>query len=306
MENQMPTKISRLFSKAEDNAAGCHSHEVAINLKQNKEADVLADLAPARTAELSYQESKGTKLAATKARQTADKNGRAFIKAARQLLEKHLGPIWSQMWAAAGFVNGSFKIPRVLSERIALIKSLSDYFAAHPGYEADQIGITGSAAEDLHTALHSTNATCNACLVDVGTKKATRNTAVKKLRKRMSGLSKELRQLLPPDDPRWNGFGLNMPAAVGLPDVPEGLVVTAGGPGHLLAKWDSSRLGERYRVYRKIVGVDNDWVLVKTTTETESDLNTFTSGQVVRVRVAASNDTGDSGLFPFCFCRRMI
>ena len=53
-------------------------------------------------------------------------------------------------------------------------------------------------------------------------------------------------------------------------------------------------LGARYRVYRKIVGVDNDGVLAKTTTETESDLNTFTPGQTVRVRVAASNDAGDS------------
>jgi hypothetical protein len=198
------------------------------------------------------------------------------------------------MWAAAGFVNGSLKIPRVLPERLALLKSLGDYFHAHPAYEADQVEVTGSAALALHDALRTANATCNACLVDVATKKGVRNTAVKKLRKRMSGLTRELKQLLPPDDPRWNAFGLNMPAAIGLPDVPGGLVVTGGGPGHLLAKWDPSRLGARYRVYRKIVGVDNDWVLVKTTTETESDLNTFTPGQLVRVRVAASNDAGDS------------
>jgi hypothetical protein len=35
---------------------------------------------------------------------------------------------------------------------------------------------------------------------------------------------------------------------------------------------------------------------VKTTTETESDLNTFTSGQVVKLRVSAVNGAGESVL----------
>jgi hypothetical protein len=112
----------------------------------------------------------------------------------------------------------------------------------------------------------------------------------------MRGLNRELGQLLAGDDPRWNGFGLNMPDAVGLPEVPENLVVTGGGPGHLLARWDPSPLGERYRIFRKIMGVDADFVLVKTTTETETDLNTFTSGQAVRVRVAAVNADGAASL----------
>ena len=35
-------------------------------------------------------------------------------------------------------------------------------------------------------------------------------------------------------------------------------------------------------------------MLAKTVTETEADLNTFTSGQVVKVRVSAVNDAGES------------
>lgn len=294
MENPLPIKLNQLFSKAEDNAVGCHAHEVTLNIKQNKETDILGALAPARSNELTYQDAKALKLAATLARQTADRNGRTYLKKARNVLEMYLGPTWSQMWAAAGFVNGSLEIPSLISERIALLQSLSDYFTAHVGYEADQIGVTGSAASDLHLALHNANATCNACLTDLGTKKAARNTAVKTLRKRMRGLNTELKQLLPGNDPRWNAFGLNMSDAVGLPAVPTGLVVNGGGPGHLLANWESAPLADRYRVFRKIVGVDTDFVLVKTTTETESDLNSFTSGQVVRVRVAAANDAGDS------------
>lgn len=110
----------------------------------------------------------------------------------------------------------------------------------------------------------------------------------------MRGLVKELGQLIPGDDARWNAFGLNKPDAVGLPEVPEGLSVVGGGSGHLLATWESSAFGDRYRVYKKVVGVDNEFVLVATVTDAESNLNTFTPGQLVRVRVTAMNGAGES------------
>lgn len=93
---------------------------------------------------------------------------------------------------------------------------------------------------------------------------------------------------------RWNAFGLNMPDAVGLPEAPEGLLVVGGGAGHLLATWEGAPLAERYRVYKKVVGVDNEFILAATVTDTESNLNTFTPGQMVRVRVASVNDAGES------------
>ena len=154
--------------------------------------------------------------------------------------------------------------------------------------------MTTDAAETAHDNLSTARSTVNVCRTDVGTKKAARDTALKALRKQARGLVTELKQLLPGNDPRWNAFGLNRPDAVGLPDVPEGLQVVGGAAGHLFATWKSARLGNRYRVFKKVVGVDSDFVLVKTTTETETDLNTFTPGQVARVRVAAANDAGDS------------
>jgi len=87
---------------------------------------------------------------------------------------------------------------------------------------------------------------------------------------------------------------LNPPDATGIPEVPEGLTVIGGGPGHLLAHWETAPLAARYRVFKKVVGVDNEFVFAATVTDTESNLNTFTSGQLVRVRVTAVNDAGES------------
>ena len=117
---------------------------------------------------------------------------------------------------------------------------------------------------------------------------------MKKLRTRLRGLVTELEQLMPGDDARWRAFGFNPPDAVGLPGVPQNLVVTPGIAGHLSGTWDTAPLGDRYRLYRKIMGVDSDYVLVKTVTETEADMNTFTTGQVVKVRVSAVNEAGES------------
>jgi hypothetical protein len=275
-------------------AAGCTAYEVAIGLMQNNAANITTDLDNARTLENTFQAARTGKLNAFTAQRTADQNARAFIVKARDVLKTHLGTSWSQMWSEAGFVNGSLAVSDTIAERIALLMSLSAYFAAHPGQQANELSVTAAAAASQHTVLSQARATVNACRTDVGTKKAARDAGVKTLRKRMRGLITELTQLLPGDDARWNAFGLNMPNAVGIPEVPEGLLVVGGGTGHLLATWESAALGDRYRVYKKVVGVDNEFVLAATVTDTESNLNTFTPGQVVRVRVTAVNDAGES------------
>ena len=254
---------------------GLHNHGVAIGVMHLTEAALNGLLGTARSTELTYQAARTGKRSASQLRRTADLSGRAFIDITKGVLKPVLGNTWSQPWSEVGFVNNSLKIPGTLPERITLLMGIKLYLTAHQPHENDQAGVTADAAVDRHTILHDTNATVNACTVDIGTKREARDTATQVLRTAMSGLMAELRQLLAGDDPRWPAFGLNMPDAVGLPDVPEGLVVTGGAPSHLFGTWDSAPLAERYRLYRKIIGVDPDYVLVKTTTETESDLNSF-------------------------------
>jgi hypothetical protein len=177
-----------------------------------------------------------------------------------------------------------------------MLLSNKAYLTAHPDFEVEDLDLTAEEAQARYTAISTARSAVNACTADVAVKKALRDSALKAMRKCLRGLVTELKQLMPGDDGRWHAFGLNPPDAVGMPETPEGLSLLASAPGHLLAKWLGAALAARYRLYRKIIGVDSDYVAVKTVTELEADVNTMTSGQVVRIRVSAVNDAGESPL----------
>src|SRR5436853_2454384 len=260
MKNTLPKKRDRLFAKAEDMAMGLHNHGAAIGVMHITEAALNTLLADARAADNVFQGARTLKRTALQTRRALDKSSRAFMVTARDVIKPNLGQSWSQPWTEVGFLNNSLAIPGTLAERITLLMSLKLYFTAHSAHENEPAGATADAALVKHTLLHDANATVNACSVDIGTKKTARDEATQALRDAMIDLMADVRQLLAGDDPRWSAFGLNMPDAVGLPEAPENLVVTGGAPGHLFGTWDSAALADRYRQYRKITGVDSDYV----------------------------------------------
>jgi hypothetical protein len=111
----------------------------------------------------------------------------------------------------------------------------------------------------------------------------------------LPGLIAELEQLLPDDDPRWYAFGLNPPAAPATPEVPDGLVLTPGEPGILHADWADTPRAQRYRVWKQVVGTDEDFVAALTVNDSDATLTALPSGATVRVRVTAVNEAGESG-----------
>jgi hypothetical protein len=293
MQNRLPTQFKRLFSHAEDWIKGCTLYEVALNILHNKASNITADRNTAKMKDDSYQAAKGVKAAAAANHNTVTEEARALVTLTREVLKPRLGKRWSLAWAELGF-NNSLEVPVTSDDLLPMLESAKTYFAANVAYEVDQAGVTGSAASDKHDELSDARTAINACQADIGMKKAERDTALTALRARGRGLITELKQLMSGDDARWRAFGLNPPNAVGLPDVPEDVEVTPGMPGHLTVTFPSAALADRYHVFVKITGVDTDYVLKKTITETETDLNTFATGQVVSVRVSAVNDAGES------------
>jgi len=101
-------------------------------------------------------------------------------------------------------------------------------------------------------------------------------------------------ELLADDDPRWDAFGFERPADGEQPGAVETLTVTAGGAGSVYADWGDARRAERYRVWRQIVGVDPEPVIVELTPhDSEVTLTGLPSGKDVMVSVAGVNAAGE-------------
>ena len=96
----------------------------------------------------------------------------------------------------------------------------------------------------------------------------------------MMGLIAELGQLLDDTDPLWLAFGLNEPGAINLPDSVDGLVLTAGPAGTVLAHWSDPSRATRFRVYKQIDGVDPIPLNITTVTEADTPLTGQPSGKL--------------------------
>lgn len=294
--NRLPNPLADLFTLAEDMADGCHNHETAIGLKQNKEADVRADLAAAIAAQKDYQTALSAKTDLSTAVTVADSNGKAFIGLAGSVLGQFLGTAWSQAWVATGFPDQSTGVPTTQSKRQALLLSLQNYFTANPGYEVNtpKLVVTAARAGVLFNAFSDARMAAAEGNTTAGNKKALRDDAAQNLRYRMSGLIAELGQLLDDTDPLWLAFGLNEPGATNLPDQADGLALTAGPAGTVLAHWSSAARATRYRVFQQIDGVDAIPVNVLTTGESDATLTGLPTGKLVKIYIVAANDAGQA------------
>lgn len=292
--NAIPNGLPQLFALAEDMADGCFTHEVAVGLKQNKEAEVRADLDAARTGETNYAAAKGAKDALSTTLRVADSNARAFLKAARAVLAQSLGELWSAAWEPTGFPNQSTAVPATQEERLSLCASLKEFFTANPAKENAPLGVTAAGANSKLTALSDARTAVNNGNTVSGQKRDVRDAAVAELKNRLRGLVSELGQLLDDNDPRWDAFGLNAPGASETPDVPEALVVTAGTPGTLFVDWADARRATRYRVWIQVLTVDADFQAAATVTDSDATVSGLPTGKTVKVRVTSANDAGES------------
>jgi hypothetical protein len=292
--NRLPDPLDDLFTLGEDMADGCHNHEAAIGLKQNLEAAVRADLDAALNAQADFKTALAAKGTLSTAVTVADSNAKAFLGAARRVLVFYLGESWSPAWEPTGFPTGSTATPTTQGGRQALLKSLNKYFTANPAQENPKFNVTAAQADVLFNALSGARNAAADGNTDAGTKRKLRDTAEQNLRTRLGGLVGELDQLLDDTDPLWLAFGLNLPGATNLPDAADGLVLTAGPAGTVLADWSDASRATRYRVFKQVEGVDAKPVQVATVNDSDCTLTDLPSGKTVKVEIIAANDAGQS------------
>jgi hypothetical protein len=297
MDNPIPHALPSLFALAHDAVDGAHGHGAAIGLKQNTEVALGADTDAAVAAEEAFAAAKTAKDDANTGLRIADSNARSFIKACSACFAQTISQNWTTAWAATGFPNRSTAVPSTQDARYALLTPLGQFFTDHPNMAVNtpKLVLTAARAQALATALADARQAVNEANTDAGSKRDARDLAVEQLRNRLRGLIAELTELLDDHSPLWEAFGLNEPGADATPDVPAGLVATAGGiAGSAHLDWAHARNAEHYRVWQLIVGVDTDFSAVASPADTEVTLTHLPSGKTVQLQVTAVNGSAES------------
>ncbi len=118
------------------------------------------------------------------------------------------------------------------------------------------------------------------------------------LRAEVSGVIGELRDLLTLADPRWELFGLNIPANPTVPEAIASLTVTALGTGQESAEWSYAVRMEGTRLFLKKVGIDEDFINIADPKDLDYLMKNLTPGTTISVFVRAHNAAGDGPASP--------
>ena len=296
--NATPDNNDILRALADRIADGCHQHEGPIGIKQNTEAVIRAAIAGLAQSELQAGLKKAAVSDAYDALQAADDAGEAVIIACKLRLQKVLGQRWSSAWEPTGFPNQSTAMPNKQDERFTLLDSLKDYFTTVPAHESAEMGATAALCLAAWTTLsNARQAVANAESAQT-TAFTNRTTAENALRKRVRGLIDELDGLIALDDPRWEDFGLNIPANPSAPESVTSVTLAPASANRLEVTWPYAVRALRYIIEIFIVGVDTEWRNGGKSKDLAVILKGFTAGQIVKVRVVAVNDGGNAAPCP--------
>ncbi|MBL9142865.1 MAG: hypothetical protein JNM99_04205 [Verrucomicrobiaceae bacterium] len=296
--NPTPDNSDMLRALADRMADGCHTHEVAINILQNKEAAIRAAIAALVAADLALGIKKHAVSQAYEALQAADEAGLTVLTNCKLRLGQKLGQRWSAAWEPTGFPSGSTAVPRTQDERFALLAALKAYFTAVPANESAEMEATAAACDAAVTALSDARQAVADAEVQQTTAFDARSVAIDGLRKRVRGLINELETLIAVDDPRWEAFGLNIPANPSAPE-PVGILTAAAlGNGRIEVSYDYATRATRFRVESLIIGVDTEWQTKASAKDLEVILKGYTAGQQVKVRVVSANEGGEAAPSP--------
>lgn len=296
--NPTPDNADVLRALADRMADGCHTHEATIGVLHNTEVAMRAAIAALSGAETQLGMKKSLVSTAYDTLQAADEAGGVCLTNCKLRLRQVLGERWSAAWEPTGFPAGHTAVPDTQDKRFTLLDKLKNYFTAVPASENAGMGATAALCEAAWTALSDARQGVSDAESAQTTAFNTRANAIEALRKRVRGLIKELEDLIADDDPRWEAFGLNIPANPSSPEAVASVTAAALGNGRIEVSWPYATRATRYRVETWIIGVDTEWQNAASAKDLEVILKNFTAAQVVKLRVTAFNDGGDAAPSP--------
>jgi hypothetical protein len=281
---------------------GATALEAELDLKQNTAATVSADhydyvgapgTNPATAGKRGQLNQKRQAVqVAQAARRDAINAARKYNEHALDHLKSYLGRSWNNRWVAAGFTNGSLRLPY---DPRSLLLEFRAYFALNAAHESPSNDVTAAQANILALAIDAAVLAESQATIARDAAVEARDASMARLRKRIVGLRGELEQILDPDDMRWRSFGFARPIDRRIPKAVTGLTVRPGTvAGEIIVQWDPAIGAENYRVTRLVQTVDDQPIEIGLFSDRTVIIGGLPSGKTVIVSVTARNPAGET------------
>lgn len=235
----------------------------------------------------------------------SDTTVKEFLTGYRSVLERVHGGAANAGWVAAGFPPGTTAVPGNHEVRQVLLAAAAAYLSGHADYETElpkpdgtKLNISSATATTLEVTMQTARTLINTRQGEQELCKIARDADVETLRKEVSGTIAELRGLLTAEDPRWELFGLNIPANPTPPLPIPSLTLTPLGSGKVLAEWPYTTRMEMTRLFLLRVGTDTEFSNVADPKDLAFTIKDLTPGSTINVYVIAHNGGGDSAPSP--------
>ncbi|MBA4147939.1 MAG: fibronectin type III domain-containing protein [Verrucomicrobia bacterium] len=293
MKNDLQLPIPRMLTLGESVANGYDLHGVAIGITRNTGALTRADVAAAELARDIYEVGAQAARDRNGELQVLSKEAYEYGLLSRDILKPILGKRYSAAWNQTGLV-GSLKIPSNHEDLQGLMQSMRTFFTNNAAWEAATQNVTAARAEDLRSGLSSKRAEVQAAAGERKTLMNLRDQKVTALRDRLRLFILEAGEKIGPLDPRWVAFGLNMPGARATPDVPQNVRAILIGNNALSVKWDKAARAEYYRVWARVVGSQEELVIMGSPGDIDFTIEGLPSNATVEIAISAINNGGES------------
>ena len=287
--NILPTNSAQLIGLAQKMQTGIVQVGAGVPVTMVTAAQLQTELDAFIAVDANFNAARSARLAVSDAYQTATEAVYEWVLAVSNVLASRFGTRWSTAWAQAGFINHSTGIPKRVEERLGLGLSLVKFFTANPTFEVPSMKLTAAEGTTLRNAALTAQQAVTTATVALNTTGEAWQTAYEALVGAMRSLMKNLEGKLAKDDPRWQAFGLNIPATNATPGQPVHVTAQLDETGAIVAQCAATALATRYRWRTRIVGVQTEYQLAASTTEPLAVLREVADGQAVEIIVQAVN-----------------
>lgn len=292
--NPTPTNDQQLLILCDQVVAGCEriGSEIGLGVEVGSRLNLAAVAARERLAEVKRAKPRRSKRRAEF--RALDRQGEQVIGRCRLRLAAVYGSRHNAQWQAAGFTNESTMVPEDFAARLKVLSGLAGYFQKQPQLESQDMGATALICGEMQERLVAGRKAVTDSETKLRQVVVAKRAALQVVRTALREAIKILGGLLTGDDARWLAFGLKPPkAGAAEPRAVESVTLTPLGGGSMEVSWPAALHAEVYQVQARLMG-SSEFKVVKTVRAREVELGGWPAGQIVEVRIVATNALGEA------------